>query len=178
MLPAGHAAHVRFHEDGWSLRVAPQAPAASTLADGPAECLVDQPGRGSGDAIEPAYGALAPNGYVGGNTVRSGTCPPTTFTGPVTFLTFNTAGNAGGYVLLEGWDPLTTQRGWFRIWCWPAGTATGAGAMGEWQTSVQFQDAHCLLTHSGPQPSAYVEWSGTVANHNTGPSQSTYALAY
>lgn len=170
---ASASIQVHFSEGAWTV-----GPAASTLADGPAECLVDEQGRAHAGTIEPARGWLAPNGYVGGNSARAGDCRSTTFTGPIRVLTFNTAGNAGGSVLLEGWDPLTGAYGRFEVWCAPAGSATGLGAVGVWRTSVQLQDADCHVSHDGLQPSSYVEWLGAVANHNTGPGQSTYALAH
>lgn len=120
-----------------------------------AECENDR----SGDYN--TISGLAPNAVypLTRNYASAGECPVTTFYGGVTYVEFSTVGTNWGELRLTD-----ISGGELYVSCWQSGAATGAGALNQWAGTVAGAPTNCFYRITGPPPSLFTQWYGTLHN--------------
>lgn len=188
-VPAGSALVGHVVDGAWVVEALPLdelplvAPAAGAN-EGAGECKNDVPALvewwswPDEYAVYPSVFYLAPSltWPVLPNTASTDMCPGYSgFEGGPTYVQFQTAGDLGGSLFINGWTWWAS--GTFEVSCSPAGMVTAAGSSGVWPYAGQVRDASCTVTQSGITPPEFSSWYGYVVNSNTQQGMSTYAAA-
>ncbi|HEX2022685.1 MAG TPA: hypothetical protein VHH36_08220 [Candidatus Thermoplasmatota archaeon] len=186
-LPPGAALVGRAGPDGWAVEVVPLEMQAFAPYEDAGECHNDVPGSADYDSENDTYRNFRPSRYPVSpkspspfteNRASEGTCGAEgsykLFFEPIALVRFQTVGEQGGRLRLEGWNE--TRFGTYDVACAPSADFAAVKAAGR-ETRV-LDDVRCEVVQEGIDPSSYLWWTGRVENANLWPWTYTYAYVH